>query len=265
MLWIFIGFIVVVTVIHELAHAFFMMRNKVEMKTIALGFPPLVLKKQVTIKRIQEKPITLGLSPFLLGAYVNPTKEGQKYLDSLPLDKKLLIYGAGVVSHFILIPSLLIVPYLFDPTWHLSVVSWGIAATSGVLSLLFFVRPLFASVAILAVGSLFLGAIVWSILAVGLGQTAVGPIGMGLLAGEASTFAKMFTLLFAVSLTLGAANAMPMMPVDGGHMLFAFLEKFIDAQKLLRIKIAAMLIGWVVLLSFFAFILMRDFSRVWSS
>ena len=147
MLWVFIGFIVVVAIIHELAHAFFMMRNKVEMKTIALGFPPLVLKKQVTIKRIQEKPITVGLSPFLLGAYVSATIEGQKHLDSLPLDKKLLIFGAGVVSHFILIPFLLIVPYIFEPTWHLNPVVWGIAATSGILSLLFFIRPVPASVA----------------------------------------------------------------------------------------------------------------------
>jgi membrane-associated protease RseP (regulator of RpoE activity) len=255
MLWIFIGFLGVVAVIHELAHAFFMVRNGVEIKTIALGFPPLVLKKQVTIKRIQKKPITLGFGLLLLGAYVNPTKEGQMNFDSLPLDKKLLICGVGIVTHCMLIPFLLLIPYFFEPTWHINAVGLGIVVTSGILPLLFFVRPIPAGIAIVTVGSMFLVVIVWSIAAVGLDNIAIGSVGLWELTRETSTLTKMFTLFLSVSLLLGVSNAMPMMPLDGGHMVFAFLERFIDRKKARPIKVVSTITGRILLISFFFLVL----------
>lgn len=261
MLWIFIGFLLVAMVLHELAHAFYMMRNGIEIKTIALFFPPLALKKEVTWKKIQDKPITLALGLIPLGAFVDATDEGQKQIGSLNLGKKVSFYAAGVASHFVTILALFAIPYMWGSGWDFSPAILIIFIGSAVLSLIFFVRPAFAGMLFMVMGLLALGFIVWSIVSLGLDGTFIGPIGMGKMAIATTSAIQLVGLAVAVSLSLGMLNAMPFMPLDGGHIFFAFLGKFFSEKKLLPVQKMASVIGWVVLLSFMIFIVMRDVQR----
>src|SRR3989344_7886288 len=105
---VFILSLVAVMAAHEAGHAYFMRKHGVEIKEFGIGIGS--IGKQLfyfTSRTIRLPFLTVTLPPIafhplLIGAYVVPTEDGEKYLQNLPLKARMQIFGGGVYINILL-------------------------------------------------------------------------------------------------------------------------------------------------------------------
>lgn len=101
---------------------------------------------------------------------------------------------------------------------------------------------------------------------IGFYENVSGPVGIASVGGEAVSqgLYTALTLLGIISLILGIMNLLPILPLDGGHLLFIALEKIIrrPISEEAMSKVAAL--GLVLILTLFVFATYADFSKILS-
>jgi regulator of sigma E protease len=73
---------------------------------------------------------------------------------------------------------------------------------------------------------------------------------------------KALLLLALVSLSLGLVNLLPILPLDGGHIFWAVVEKLRGRPVSLRVMEGATMVGIAVVLMFFFLGLSNDIGRI---
>ncbi len=95
-------------------------------------------------------------------------------------------------------------------------------------------------------------------------KSAAGPIGIAQMSGEAAREgpAAYLGLASMLSLNLAIVNLLPVPILDGGVILLLLIEIFMRRDLSLRVKEAALKLGFVFLMAVVAFAIYNDISKL---
>lgn len=221
-----ITFLLLNLILHEAAHAIAMRKYGVEIKKAGIGFP---IKPYLTIRGFFSFPLTI--SPFLLGAYVEPTLDGEEKIKSLPYRDRAVIFGVGVIAN--LLVALVMIGIFFINEGNIAnPLLYGFLA-AGVVTGFALVKlaRLLCGFVIPVIG---LAALVLTVYSVAISnplsqeetQALVGPIGIvGMILGS-TTFEDILEISFVISIGIALVNMLPIFPFDGGRIAEAIMQKF---------------------------------------
>ena len=208
-------------IVHEGAHAFAMRRLGVPLKEAGLGIPIPFLPHAAWMLR---NGLRLTLHPLFIGAYVMATQEGEKIINDFPYYKKTFVAGAGVVSN-IAFGCFIAAAWLVTQDAFLSAAAYLLVTAF----LLRFIRLVSAyGVPLLSVimATMLVLSVLSSSSSDGSNEARlVGPIGIGELTTRISSLDQAIQLAIVLSFAIGLINALPLHPLDGGHIVDAFLVK----------------------------------------
>ena len=92
-----------------------------------------------------------------------------------------------------------------------------------------------------------------------------GPVGIVKLGSDVARvgFVKLLFLLAIISANLAVINFLPLPIVDGGLMVFLFIEKIKGGPVSLRVQIATQMIGLFLIIGVFLIVTFNDVLRIW--
>lgn len=92
-----------------------------------------------------------------------------------------------------------------------------------------------------------------------------GPLGIVSIGGRIARMGIVETLFFMaiISANLAVINFLPLPIVDGGLMVFLFIEKIKGSPVSLRVQVATQMIGLALIASVFVFVTYQDVVRIW--
>lgn len=210
--------------LHELGHYEAMRRCGVPVSEVSLlGFPVPWLPSL----RITRGETVWSIHTLLLGAYVKPRHP--ESIEQLPLHQQLYINGNGIVVN---------IAYAFTLVGaHALITSYTSAQPSysigGIIciacaSIIWFSRRLLVYV-IPILGIMATWLIVTELFAATPMQSMKagngGPVAVVVLLGSAHSIQQALHIAAAVSLCLALMNALPLVPLDGGNIVYAILKK----------------------------------------
>ena len=230
--------------IHELGHFLIARLFKVRVDIFSIGFGPKLWQKKIgnTVYCISAIP---------LGGYVKlageEKEEGkQDEFRSKPSYVRIAIILAGVSFNFIF-AYLLLTSYYF-------------LIGNSFISSLQFSAGLIKDVFVVTFQTLW--EIVTSKLSIK--ETIGGPVALG----SAIHAAKNYTLEFLlattalVSLVVGIFNTLPLPVLDGGAVVFIFLEKIIGKNRTEKLQNILQLIFFILLIGLTIFVFYNDIARI---
>lgn len=106
----------------------------------------------------------------------------------------------------------------------------------------------------------FIGIIVNLVAGEGLGVELSGPVGIAVLTGEVAALGVAYLLQFTalLSINLAVINALPFPALDGGRILFLFIEKLRGRPLGSRVETATHNLGFVLLMLLVVLVTYRD-------
>lgn len=259
--------------VHEGAHAYYMWRAGVPIRRAGLGFP---VKPMLTWQP-KFLPFPVTLSWFLIGAYVEPTEEGNEKITRLPHKERSLIYGGGVIWNLTtgaFAGILWIVLSALKAGSTPSTQGWtilGVCAGIIIVTLAFkrfiaaYLLPILGTLALLYVIFVFLPDIFATAPAdPGGGATGggelMGPVGIVQLGSTFTALLERIYFFAILSLNLALLNMMPMMPLDGGRIVNVPIARRFG-NRAASIHTALTLLPILLLMAFAIF---GDFARLFS-
>ena len=96
-------------------------------------------------------------------------------------------------------------------------------------------------------------------------KSFVGPVGIVAFGYQVAAESSMLYYLYIIALIsalIGVLNAMPILPFDGGHIVFLIIEKIKGSPVNERIQFSLASAGWIFLLGLALYITFNDFQRV---
>ena len=214
---------------HELGHAFAMRRYNVPIARISLfGFGPKLFTFRAR-KFFGDTPISICLIP--LGAYVEPVFP---HIDLLSTKQQGHIYGGGVIASILYTGILMVIFSLITP----DVILLRAGLVSGILLLIgLFPRITWRIVPWIgfAILVLLLYMLYSSPAEFQKNNGSVVTIGQEMAKTAAAipptiTFieklSRMLEFVIALCLGVGVVQALPLIPLDGGRIVLAYLEKW---------------------------------------
>ena len=226
--------IILSLILHELGHAWMMHKRGVQFDRVGLGIPISFLPSfKFGLKRWPG--VSFEIHPLIIGAFVAITEEGQKKIKELSFGDQAQIFGGGIVVN-LLYAALMIFILLFSSGRSISqIVVMPHFYISAIVALLcLFANKFFCKYLLLPIGVALIGLIIWSITK-DPAKAMVGPVGIISMVGKHSiTFLGAISITGLISLALGLTNALPLYPLDGGHIMGVLLEKWTKNQNVLK-------------------------------
>ena len=93
-------------------------------------------------------------------------------------------------------------------------------------------------------------------------QGLAGPVGIIQLSSEAFAGGYYLTLLALISINLAIINMLPLLPLDGGHVLFSIIERIRGKSISLRVFEQVSMIGLVLFGALFILATSNDIGRI---
>ncbi len=239
------------TLLHEVGHAYFLLKHGIPIRELGIGVSPSMLIGKPPTKPLAAFSgrtlhfafITLSVPRIAfhalpIGAYVEPDEAHEERFNALSVPAKIEIYGAGSYVHLVL-----------------ATVLWGMifALISAYAALLGVHPPREALLHMLASALVFLALTVFRgfvlrhgpliLSAVGIvtiiilfsspeGRGSLGGIvGVAALASQSTSILDVLAIVMAVNLSMAIVNAMPLRITDGAQVLNALLGKAKAPQK----------------------------------
>ncbi len=216
--WAIAGLLFVL-LIHEFGHAGRMVKCGVEVEEIGLGLP---------IPGLPRLRIPLGahrpafcIHPFLIGAYVKPSKAGEAQMNELWEEDQAYIFRGGIFYNAISGLMFLLAGFIIQPpeipspsfrwTWQIMFTILGVL---GVIAIFVFLwrraRWVFG---ILLIGMVAYG----SVMLTGKSYMSIGGL-IQQFVGMTSSLHEMLTGLGAISVSIALLNYLPVPPMDGWRL-----------------------------------------------
>jgi regulator of sigma E protease len=95
-------------------------------------------------------------------------------------------------------------------------------------------------------------------------KALAGPVFIAKMAGESarSGIETLIAFLALVSLNLGILNLFPVPVLDGGHLVFLFIEGLIHRELPIKVKLIVQQVGMVLILGLMVFVIYNDILRI---
>ena len=248
--------------LHEAGHVLAMRSRKVQIEEVGFGFGPALF----SFRSDRWLPGTkLFLKLFPVGAYVRPTDGEYERMLSLPIKDQALIYGAGIMANIFFGAFLLALSLILPPHHNLTarmVVGLGAVFVSLVIWRL---RYFFCAVGIPLLGLVIAPIFFWQfwkepVKNFGVGATDV----LSDIGSMANSNVEALIVSAAISIILGIIQAMPVMPLDGGRVVLAWINR-VAPQKdgvVGTLKLVWMLSGVIVIIALSVLPILVDLGKL---
>jgi len=234
--------------LHEVGHLIAMRKAGIEVAEIGLGIPVSGWPRLTFLLR--RANIRVCLHPLIIGAYVRPSERGCAVMADLFWRTKIYIYCAGIIANLLFSLSLALATIYIegDLNWQAFL---RITLTMLVLSMwpTFFGATMVPLVGLACFYSLAKG--IWQEPFDSLG----GPVAIIKFASQWSgTITASLWTGVIISLSIGAVNCLPFVPLDGGAIMKVWLERF----KLTKVALIYERLSACLLILIFAWALICD-------
>lgn len=231
--------------IHEFGHGYVMRKKGIPLKEVGLGLP--ISRLPSYKKKIFGLPITFNL--LLLGAYVEPTRNGEKRISKLSIRDQAHIAGAGVLGNIIFGLILLLIVALFLSSKIMLIKTLCIIIPAVAL---WYWQEVFCLYILPILGVLMAWLLAFHFATST--ESLVGPIGMAASAKSygINNLKEVFIFAASCSLGIGLFNSLPIPPLDGGRIAKLIIKQssFKKAWSVYSLMGTLFLIGltiWVLL------------------
>lgn len=231
---VILGFLVL---IHEAGHFLVARLCKIKVQEFALGFGPIIWKKETKNTKYAVRLIPLGGFVNMLGEEEQSDEEGSFSKASIP--KRIAIVAAGGLVN-IIFAILLYVILLWIITGNF-IVAIG---SSGDL-----VIAMWDTIKLLFTGGVSV-------------DNLMGPIGISQVVAQTSGVIDFFYIMAIISVSLGFTNLLPFPPLDGGKILIYIIEAIRRKPMKQDFELKLQMLGFLVLITLSIYVAINDVGRL---
>lgn len=222
--------------IHELGHFAAAKLFRIKVNEFAIGFGPVILKKQGKQTKYALRLIPLGGFVSMEGEEERSAKEGS--FSEAGIIKRIIVISAGGIVNIIFA---IIIYFLL--VWSFNDI--GIA----VIAIKDFVFSIFTSLKMMILGGLS-------------AQQMMGPVGISNVVSKTNGIVDFLYILSLISLSLGVTNLMPFPPLDGGKIVLLIIEAIRRKPLNEKIELYLQMGGFSLLILLSLYITYNDVIRI---
>ncbi|MBR3255105.1 MAG: site-2 protease family protein [Clostridia bacterium] len=239
---VLLGFLIF---IHEGGHFLMAKLCKVRVNEFAIGFGPIIWRKQGKETKYALRLIPLGGFVSMEGEEEASDKEGSFSKASIP--KRLAIVFAGPIVNIVFaILVFFILAFIFGMN---STGDFGIAIQFAGARTGAFLGATFEGLKNLVTGN------------IGLDQM-MGPVGIGEVVANTSGLFEFINLMAIISLSLGVTNLLPIPALDGGKILLILVEAIRKKPLSQKTEVTIQLAGFAFLIGLSILVTYHDITRI---
>ena len=223
--------------IHEGGHFLIAKLCKVKVNEFAIGFGPIIWKKEG-----KETKYALRLIP--LGGFVSmegedEESENERSFSKASIPKRIAIVAAGAIVNILfgLVAYFILVEVVYKD------VIIAFQATEGMVS------SIFESLKMLFTGNIGI-------------KDLSGPIGISNAVSNTTTLSNYIYIISVISVSLGVTNLLPIPALDGGKILLLIIEAIRRKPLKKETEIQIQLIGFSVLIALSLIVTYNDIIRI---
>ena len=223
--------------IHEGGHFLIAKLCKVKVNEFAIGFGPIIWKKEG-----KETKYALRLIP--LGGFVSmegedEESENERSFSKASIPKRIAIVAAGAIVNILfgLVAYFILVAVVYKD------VIIAFQATEGMVS------SIFESLKMLFTGNIGI-------------KDLSGPIGISNAVSNTTTLSNYIYIISVISVSLGVTNLLPIPALDGGKILLLIIEAIRRKPLKKETEIQIQLIGFSVLIALSLIVTYNDIVRI---
>jgi regulator of sigma E protease len=242
--------------IHETGHFLIAKLCKVRVNEFAIGFGPVIWKKQGKETKYELRLIPLGGFVNMEGEAEQSEKEGSFTKASIPRRIAIVVAGALVNIIFAIIVYFILAMTVRGNLTN-AVVGNRVLDADNFENRLYFAsyntKEFMLSIAE-SVKQLFTGKVSSAEL--------VGPVGISEVVAKTNGFREFIYILAAISISLGVTNLLPFPPLDGGKIVLILLEAIRRKPLKQETEIKIQLAGFAVLMAVSIVVTYHDIVRI---
>jgi len=229
-----LGFLVL---IHETGHFLVARLCKVKVKEFAIGFGPLIWKKQGKETKYGLRLIPLGGFVSMEGEEERSTEEGS--FSEASIGKRVaIVMAGGIVNILFAIVTYVIFMTIMTRNFQLALSYTGDFIFSMVESLKL----------------LFTGGVTVDQL--------MGPVGISGVVAQTTGVAEFVYILALISMSLGVTNLLPFPPLDGGKVVLLIIEAIRKKPLKEELETKIQLLGFALLIILSVYVTYNDITRI---
>ena len=231
---VILGFLVL---IHETGHFLVARLCKVKVKEFAIGFGPIIWKKETKNTKYAIRLIPLGGFVNMLGEEEQSDEEGSFSKASIP--KRIAIVSAGGLVNIIFAILLYII------------LVWGITGDflTGLTSAKNLIIAMYESIKMLFTSGIN-------------ADNLMGPIGISKIISDTNGLIDFLNIMAVISMSLGVTNLLPFPPLDGGKILIYIIEAIRRKPLKQDFELKLQMIGFLALITLSIYVAFNDVGRL---
>ena len=239
--------------IHETGHFLIAKLCKVRANEFAIGFGPVIWKKQGKETKYELRLIPLGGFVNMEGEAEQSEKEGSFTKASIPRRIAIVVAGALVNIIFAIIVYFILAMTVRGNLTNAVVGNRVLDADNRLYFASYNTKEFMLSIAE-SVKQLFTGKVSSAEL--------VGPVGISEVVAKTNGFREFIYILSAISISLGVTNLLPFPPLDGGKIVLILLEAIRRKPLKQETEIKIQLAGFAVLMAVSIVVTYHDIVRI---
>ena len=231
---VILGFLVL---IHETGHFVVARLCKIKVREFAIGFGPVIWKKETENTKYAIRLIPLGGFVNMLGEEEQSDEEGSFSKASIP--KRIAIVAAGGLVNIIFAILLYIVLiWVVTGNFVMAISSSGN-----------FVMAMWESIKLLFTGGVTV-------------DNLMGPIGISQVVAQTSGIIDFLYIMALISMSLGVTNLLPFPPLDGGKILIYIVEAIRRKSLKQDFELKLQMLGFLLLITLSIYVAFNDVGRI---
>ena len=223
--------------IHEGGHFLIAKLCKVKVNEFAIGFGPIIWKKEGKETKYALRLIPLGGCVSMEGE--DEESENERSFSKASIPKRIAIVAAGAIVNILfgLVAYFILVAVVYKD------VIIAFQATEGMVS------SIFESLKMLFTGNIGI-------------KDLSGPIGISNAVSNTTTLSNYIYIISVISVSLGVTNLLPIPALDGGKILLLIIEAIRRKPLKKETEIQIQLIGFSVLIALSLIVTYNDIIRI---